>query len=31
MEDAGVEGEGGELATDDEAATLLVRLRHAER
>ena len=31
MEDAGVEGEGGELATDDEAAIVLVRLSHAER
>ena len=31
MEDAGVEGEGGELATDDEAAIELVRLSHVER
>ena len=31
MENAGVEGEGGELATDDEAAIELVRLSHVER
>ena len=31
MEDAGVEGEGGELTTDDEAAIELGCLSHAER